>query len=114
MLSVEWFKKMWEEESKNWSTEELMELRKWIDRKVQSQNSDVERKQSTPATWVNGETLCKIYKCLSYNNVKNRKWRLQNNFPYYQDGPFSQVTYNTQDVEDWIDQRKKGALKRKC
>ncbi len=114
MSSVDWFKKMWEEESKDWSTEELMEIRNWIDRKIQSTNSDAGIKQSSPTTWVNGETLCQIYKCLAYNNVKNRKWRLDNDFPCYQEGPFSRVTYNTQEVEEWINQRKKGALKRKC
>ena len=114
MTSVEKCITVLEEESKRMTNDELIELRNWLDRKLQASNSTLMENQCSSSTWVNGETLCNIFRCLSYNNVKNRKWRLDNRFPCFQDGPCAQVSYNTEDVKAWIDQHKKGVQTPNC
>lgn len=85
-----------------------------IEGKKTAENSAFANSQSKSTNWVNGETLCVIFKCLSYNNVKDRKWRQKKEFPCYQDGPYTNVWYNTEDVMTWIEQRKKGVQTPKC
>ena len=114
MTSVEKCIAMLEEQCKEMTSKELLEVRDWLYRKMQTGNSAPMEKPGSSSTWVNGDTLCKIFRCLSYNNVKNRKWRLDNRFPCFQDGPCAQVSYNTEDVKAWIDQHKKGVQTPNC
>lgn len=53
-------------------------------------------------SWVNGKELCNLFPLLSYGKVKARKWRDENDFPYYQDDLYCKVSYNTADVAIWI------------
>ena len=62
-----------------------------IEGKKTAENSAFANSQSKSTNWVNGETLCVIFKCLSYNNVKDRKWRQKKEFPCYQDGPYAVI-----------------------
>ena len=100
------------------TNKELLEVRNWLDREMQTGNSvptaSKEKQYSSSSTWVNVDTLCGIFECLSKNNVKNRKWRQENGFPCYQDGPCAKVSFNTEEVRAWIDQRIKGIQAPKC
>ena len=114
MTSVEKCIAILEIQCQEMTNKELLEVRNWLDRKMQTGNSAPEEEHCSSSTWVNGETLCKIFRCLSFNNVKNRKWRIDNRFPCFQDGPCAQVSYNTEEVKAWIDQRIKGIQAPKC
>lgn len=59
---------------------------------------------NSTTTWVDGKKLCEIFPSLAYNNVKSSKWRIKNQFPYYQDGPYALVTYNIEEVRYWMEQ----------
>ena len=100
------------------TSKELLEVRNWLEREMQAESSaptaPKEKQYSSSSTWVNVDTLCKIFGCLSRNNVKNRKWRQENEFPCYQDGPCAKVSFNTEEVRAWIDLRIKGVQAPKC
>ena len=41
------------------------------------------------------------------NNLKDRKWRIKNNFPTHQpNGTYSRVMFNAKDVQEWLNKRK--------
>lgn len=65
---------------------------------------------TTPVTpisdWMDVDEVCKRYHLVK-NNVKNRQWRLQNNFPTHQDGgAYSKVTFHSKEVEEWLNSHK--------
>lgn len=41
---------------------------------------------------------------LSQNNVKDKKWRDQHNFPYYQMSPNSSVIYHRSEIQKWMEE----------
>ena len=52
--------------------------------------------------WLTLQEVCEEFK-LPMNNVKDRKWRTKNKFPYYQPaGPYGQITYNRSEVAKWL------------
>lgn len=66
-----------------------------------------ESKLGYEVSWVNGRELCNLFPMLSYGKVKDRKWRNENDFPYYQDDLYFKVRYNTADVAKWLESRQK-------
>ena len=53
--------------------------------------------------WYDVEGVCKKYH-LPIHNVKSRKWRLEHNFPVFQDSPCCRVAFKGSMVEKWIDE----------
>jgi len=53
--------------------------------------------------WYDVEGVCKMYH-LPIHNVKSRKWRLEHNFPVFQDSPCCRVAFKGSMVEKWIDE----------
>lgn len=60
--------------------------------------------------WYDIDEICVKYR-LPKNNIKSRKWRLQNDFPTYQDSAYSRVSFRGKEVEQWMNDRLGG---RKC
>lgn len=79
----------------------LEELRTLILSSPQDRND-----QKHEASWLNGKELCKLFPVLSYGKVKDRKWRDENDFPYFQEDLYCKVRFNTSDVKQWIDAQK--------
>lgn len=114
MTTVEKCIAMLKIELQEMTSKELLEVRNWLNREMQAESSAPMEEHCSSSTWVNVDTLCGIFECLSKNNVKNRKWRQENGFPCYQDGPCAKVSFNTEEVRAWIEQRKKGVQTPKC
>ena len=54
--------------------------------------------------WYDIKGLCEKYH-LPINHIKSRKWRLENSFPTYQDGPYCRVAFKGSSVEKWIEEK---------
>lgn len=84
------------------------------DEAKEDETKEVEPQNTAPeSNWLNVNEVCKRYK-LPKNNVKDRKWRDKNNFPYYQDGPFARVIFNNEEVRLWIEEHIKAKHSGKC
>lgn len=61
-------------------------------------------------TWLSAKKTAAKFG-LSYNRIKDRKWRIKNNFPFEgfdeTKGAKNKVSFNTRDVEDWIKNHKR-------
>lgn len=84
------------------------------DEAKEDEAKEVEPQITAPeSNWLNVNEVCKRYK-LPKNNVKDRKWRDKNKFPYYQDGPFARVIFNNEEVRLWIEEHIKAKHSGKC
>lgn len=74
---------------------------------VPSQASELEKVEENVVDtgWYGIDEVCKKYR-LPKNNVKSRKWRIENGFPTHQDGAYTSVRFNASEVEEWISNRK--------
>lgn len=80
--------------------EELLE-------RVAALEAEVARlKQKEDSDWYDVDGICLKYH-LPKNNVKNRQWRLENDFPTYQDSPYSTMSFRGSEVEQWMAERLK-------
>lgn len=52
--------------------------------------------------WLTLDEVCKRFK-LPKNNIKDRQWRIRNDFPLGNSGPCKKLTFNAKDVEKWLD-----------
>ncbi len=68
--------------------------------KLVSQNKRVEEKSV-----LNGKEVAERFG-LPYNNVKDKQWRDRNGFPYTQYGKGSKVVFFTDEVAEWVENRK--------
>ena len=50
--------------------------------------------------WMTLDEICQSFK-LSKNNVKSKKWRDDNKFPYHQTSKGAKTTFNKKEVEKW-------------
>lgn len=55
--------------------------------------------------WYNIDEVCRKY-LLPKNNIKSRKWRIENGFPTHQDGAYTSVRFNASEVEEWLSKKK--------
>lgn len=60
--------------------------------------------------WLTVDETSLLYR-LPKNNIKNRKWRVENDFPYkgYDENkkPYSRVIFHSKDIEAWIKTHKR-------
>lgn len=54
--------------------------------------------------WLTLDEVCKRFK-LPKNNIKDRQWRIRNDFPLGNSGPCKKLTFNAKDVEKWLDKK---------
>lgn len=59
--------------------------------------------QENESCWCDVNELCRRHPELVKSNVMNRKWRLENGFPF-RGGYKCRQMYNEQDVIEWINQ----------
>lgn len=60
-------------------------------------------KGENQSAWMDLDEVCKRYH-LPKHNLKDRKWRLENHFPTYQDGPYCSLFFHSRSVEEWINE----------
>lgn len=78
------------------------ELSKFRNVDEQSKDAIVVKTIGEESDWMTLKEVSKEFG-LPYNNLKSRKWRLKNKFPYRQiDGAYSTGTCNRLDVEEWL------------
>lgn len=51
--------------------------------------------------WMDIDDVCKEFK-LPRNNIKNKKWRKDNNFPCHQISEGAKVLFNRKEIEKWV------------
>ena len=68
-------------------------------------NPDESVMEVKDSKWLTVDETSTRYR-LPKNNIKSRKWRIDNNFPYkgYDENkrPYSKVTFHSKDIESWI------------
>ena len=69
-----------------------------IDR-LESELAELKKERETE--WLGLDEVCKKYH-LPKNKVKSRQWRLENNFPVYQCGPYASLAFYGSDVVEWL------------
>lgn len=90
----------------------LLETEKSGEKKLETQ-IDTERNTSMVEVkddgWLSVDAVCAKYG-LPKNNIKSRKWRIKNNFPFEgfdeTKGSNNKVSFNPKDVENWIKNHK--------
>ena len=76
----------------------LLELLAQINEKLDNLHTK-EHEESTD--WLSLDEVCERFH-LVRNNLKNKRWRDEHNFPYYQCGMGTSVRYNAQKVNEWL------------
>lgn len=75
-------------------------------REVENKNNHVEPKNiESNSNWLNVDEVCKKYR-LSKNKIKSREWRKANKFPTHQDSVYCKVSFNGEEVEEWLGNNK--------
>lgn len=68
-------------------------------------NTTTTKVETTDKEWLSVDEVAKIYG-LPKNNIKNRRWRIENGFPRKgfdeNKGAYNRVIFNSEDVENWI------------
>ena len=63
-------------------------------------------KDTRPSSdWLEINELCQMFK-LPKNNIKSKKWRDDNHFPYHQACKGAKTTFNKKEVEEWVNSYK--------
>lgn len=66
----------------------------------------VATEKNSESTWMSLDEVCKRYH-LPKNNIKSRKWREENHFPFHQNGgAYCSVTYNSREIDEWMQNQK--------
>ena len=64
-----------------------------------------EKAKLSSSDWMEIDEVCQVFK-LSKNNIKDKTWRDNHNFPYHQASKGAKTTFNRKEVADWINANK--------
>lgn len=68
---------------------------------VSKEAKQTEVPQKQESDWLTLDEVCAKYR-LPKNNIKDRKWRLKNNFPTGNKGAYEKLTFHSKEVEEWL------------
>ena len=68
---------------------------------LEAEVASLKKEKENKSDWYDVNGICREYH-LPIHNVKDRQWRLRNNFPTYQDSVCCRVAFKGSEIEQWM------------
>lgn len=74
-----------------------------LDKQEERENEEIGRK-NIESDWLTLDEVCSRFR-LPKNNIKDRQWRIRNDFPLGNKGPCRKLTFNAKAIEKWLEEK---------
>lgn len=74
-----------------------------LDKQEERENEEIGRK-NIESDWLTLDEVCSRFR-LPKNNIKDRQWRIRNDFPLGNKGPYRKLTFNAKAIEKWLEEK---------